>query len=305
MRENLLKKQPTWGLRRAQGTGQKSATPATLTKVILVLLTMFLLPSAAWGEETITYTITGTAPEGESAVNTNWFLYESWRYLCTDNASAVSNNESGGVTISVRDNDGKSILYPTTKENIFVNKVTLNYASLEVTEGSKVYVRAVNRTDTTTHYSDPCLMTSGGSLDINIVGNYIVPSQNLSLLIFSNDNKAYSYNLKSITITKITDYNISIGDVSLTGSNVTPGTGAVTGMTGISFTPANTENETPATLALNNANITGDIVWNPSGNTDLTINLSGNNTLNGTISTNSTVETNLSALLLFLGSSRL
>ena len=26
MRENLLKKQPTWGLRRAQGTGQKSAS---------------------------------------------------------------------------------------------------------------------------------------------------------------------------------------------------------------------------------------------------------------------------------------
>ena len=52
MREILLKNQPTWGLRRAQGTGQKSATPATLTKVILVLLTMLLLPSAAWADYT-------------------------------------------------------------------------------------------------------------------------------------------------------------------------------------------------------------------------------------------------------------
>lgn len=59
MRENLLKKQPTWGLRRAQGTGQKSATPATLTKVILVLLTMFLLPSAAWGQ----ITVAGNSPD--------------------------------------------------------------------------------------------------------------------------------------------------------------------------------------------------------------------------------------------------
>lgn len=58
MREKLLKKQPTWGLRRAQGTGQKSTTPATLTKVILVLLTMFLLPSAAWGQGTVTVTKT-------------------------------------------------------------------------------------------------------------------------------------------------------------------------------------------------------------------------------------------------------
>ena len=62
MRENLLKKQPTWGLRRAQGAGQKSATPATLTKVILVLLTMFLLPSAAWGQATIT--VAGITPDG-------------------------------------------------------------------------------------------------------------------------------------------------------------------------------------------------------------------------------------------------
>ena len=60
MRRSLLKKQPTWGLRRAQGTGQKSATPATLTKVILVLLTMFLLPSAAWGQgEYISSTFSG------------------------------------------------------------------------------------------------------------------------------------------------------------------------------------------------------------------------------------------------------
>ena len=61
MRENLLKNQPTWGLRRAQGTGQKSATTATLTKVILVLLTMFLLPSAGWGEgnEYISSTFSG------------------------------------------------------------------------------------------------------------------------------------------------------------------------------------------------------------------------------------------------------
>ena len=62
MRENLLKKQPTWGLRRAQGTGQKSATPATLTKVILVLLTMFLLPSAAWAQ---TITVAGVSPDAD------------------------------------------------------------------------------------------------------------------------------------------------------------------------------------------------------------------------------------------------
>lgn len=130
MRRSLLKKQPTWGLRRAQGTGQKSATPETLTRILLVLLTMLLLPSAAWGQ----ITVAGNSP-----------------------------NQSGNIT----------------------------------------------------------------------------------------------------------------------GTGIT---GTVTYSNG--------------TLTLTGAEITGDIVWNPSENTDLTINLSGNNTLTGTISTDenisSTVETNLS-----------
>lgn len=68
MRENLLKNQPTWGLRRAQGTGQKSATPASLTKVLLVLLTMLLLPSTAWGEN-YPITVAGVKVTDANATN--------------------------------------------------------------------------------------------------------------------------------------------------------------------------------------------------------------------------------------------
>ena len=68
MRENLLKKQPTWGLRRAQGTGQKSATPATLTKVILVLLITLLLPLGAWA---VDYPITVAGVQVTDANATN------------------------------------------------------------------------------------------------------------------------------------------------------------------------------------------------------------------------------------------
>ena len=123
-------------------------------------------------------------------------------------------------------------------------------------------------------------MTSNGSLEIDLNEDGI-SSDDLKFLIFSNDNKAYSYDLTSITIIKIADYHISIGDVPLTGSNVNPETGAVTGMTGISFTPANTENETPATLTLNNANYGPSlkgIIW--SGNGNLKIQYSGNNIIN-------------------------
>ena len=277
MRENLLKNQPTWGLRRAQGTGHKSATPATLTKVILVLLTMFLIPSAAWGQwDTKTFVFDGCSDGILYATDPNVDnISYSWYYSNRSGASLVDGKV---VKISVGDGLGKSVLTPPSDYTI--KKVTLNYSNLEVTGESKIYVRAVNRTDTTTHYTDPYLMTSDGSLDINL-NDEGISSDNLSFLIFSNDDKAYSYYLNSITITKIADYNLSIGDVPLTGSNVNPETGAVTGMTGISFTPANTENETPATLTLNNANFGPSlkgIIW--SGNGNLKIQYSGNNIIN-------------------------
>ena len=276
MRGNLLKNQPTWGLRRAQGTGQKSATPATLTKVILVLLTMFLIPSAAWGQwDTKTFVFDGCSDgilyaTDPNVDNTSY----AWYYSNRSGASLVDGKV---VKISVGDGLGKSVLTPP--DNYTIKKVTLNYSNLEVTGESKIYVRAV-KADTTKHYTDPYLMTSNGTLDINL-NDEGVSSDDLRFLIFSNDDKAYSYNLNSITITKIADYNLSIGGVPLTGSNVDPETGAVTGMTGISFTPANTENETPATLTLNNANFGPSlkgIIW--SGNGNLKIQYSGNNIIN-------------------------
>ena len=277
MRENLLKKQPTWGLRRAQGTGQKSATPATLTKVFLVLLTMFLLPSAAWGQwDTKTFNFYGCTDNILYATDPNVANMDySWYYSNSTGYGASSGD--GKVKISVGDGLGKSVLTPPSDYTI--KKVTLNYSNLEVTGESKIYVRAVNRTDTTTHYTDPYLMTSEGTLDINL-NDVGFSSGDLSFLIFSNDNKAYSYNLNSITITKIADYNLSIGEVSLTGSNVNPETGAVTDMAGVAFTPANAENKTPATLTLNGATITSiyGIVWTGEGN--LTIQFSGNNIIN-------------------------
>lgn len=65
MKHYLLNHQPQKGLQaacaqqgqaptcNARGKGRTSASPKTLTKVILVLLTMFLLPSAAWGQITV------------------------------------------------------------------------------------------------------------------------------------------------------------------------------------------------------------------------------------------------------------
>ena len=247
----------------------------------LVLITMLLLPSAAWGQwETQTFTFSGCTDNilylEDSNDNTTSY---SWNYQGAQQYQGASFQDNK-IKINVRDDEGKSTLYPSSGYTFTTKKVTFNYSNLTVTGDSKIYVRAVNRTDTTTHYTDPLPMTSNGSLEIDLNEDGI-SSDDLKFLIFSNDNKAYSYDLTSITIIKIADYHISIGDVPLTGSNVNPETGAVTGMTGISFTPANTENETPATLTLNNANYGPSlkgIIW--SGNGNLKIQYSGNNIIN-------------------------
>lgn len=290
MKHYLLNHQPQKGLQaacaqqgqaptcNARGKGRTSVSPKTLTRILLVLLTMLLLPSAAWGQwDTKTFIFDGCSDGILYATDPNVDnISYSWYYSNRSGASLVDGKV---VKISVGDGLGKSVLTPP--DNYTIKKVTLNYSNLEVTGESKIYVRAVNRTDTTTHYTtDPYLMTSEGSLDINL-NDEGISSDNLSFLIFSNDDKAYSYYLNSITITKIADYNLSIGDVPLTGSNVNPETGAVTGMTGISFTPANAENKTPATLTLNNANYGPSlkgIIW--SGNGNLKIQYSGNNIIN-------------------------
>ena len=253
----------------------------------LVLITLLLLPSAAWGQwDTKTFIFNGCSENTnlnaiDSEDNTMNYL---WYY---QGASGIGLNE-GKVKISVGEGsfDAKNTLKLANEHDYTIKQVTFSCSDLAITgasESSKIYVRAVNANpadSATIHYSDPYSI-SNGTLSINLDTEAGIPSKDLVFLIFSNDNKAFSFILNSITITKIADYNISIGGVPLTGSNVNPETGAVTGMTGISFSPADAENSKPATLTLNNANfgpsLTG-IVW--SGNGTLKIQYSGNNIIN-------------------------
>lgn len=244
-------------------------------RLLPVLFAMVIIPNMAWGQwDTKTFTFNGATDDILYAEVNDETIGYSWNFHIDGHYCAALVESK--VKISVRDNYGKGVLTPP--DGFTIKKVTLNYSNLEVTEGSKIYVRAVNRTDTATHYTDPYLMTSDGTLDINLNDEGIL-SDNLCFLIFSDNDKAYSYILNSITITKIADYHLSIGGVSLTGANVNSETGAVTDMDGFYFTPA--AGSTPATLTLENVNygpsLTG-IVW--SGDGDLKIQYSGNNTIN-------------------------
>jgi hypothetical protein len=214
MRENLLKKQPTWGLRRAQGTGQKSATPATLTKVILVLLTMFLLPSAAWGQGTIT--VAGNAPESDGTfkdknnspisgvtfdAQTNTLMLNG-AILGIDESNPENNNlvsiESGldALTINLQ---GKNKLYGTiTTSNDFYRTLAFTGSgSLEISGESS----AVSGFENVTLNNDLYLKT-------NEPGTYWVAYTGFS---------AFGNSVNSITITPEEYYPIWV--ISTDGSS--------------------------------------------------------------------------------------
>ena len=214
MRENLLKKQPTWGLRRAQGTGQKSATPATLTKVILVLLTMFLIPSAAWGQGTIT--VAGNAPESDGTfkdknnspisgvtfdAQTNTLMLNG-AILGIDESNPENNNlvsiESGldALTINLQ---GKNKLYGTiTTSNDFYRTLAFTGSgSLEISGESS----AVSGFENVTLNNDLYLKT-------NEPGTYWVAYTGFS---------AFGNSVNSITITPEEYYPIWV--ISTDGSS--------------------------------------------------------------------------------------
>lgn len=79
MKHYLLNHQPQKGLQaacaqqgqaptcNARGKGHTSASPKTLTRILLVLLTMFLLPSAAWGQTNYPITVAGVQVTAENS----------------------------------------------------------------------------------------------------------------------------------------------------------------------------------------------------------------------------------------------
>ena len=295
MRENLLKKQPTWGFRRAQGTGQKSATPATLTKVILVLLTMLLLPSAAWGEET-TYTFTGTSLSGTTGTATskitdettyNWDIKNFYRTYYGQNTSYTGGSVTPttttlGFTVSSSEEITTSfhLVSSVGMTGTFVS-ATINYTLSNVTaaqvqvlkEDNNSYVPLSYGTETNGYTA---LNVAGSSATLEMsnmqayVGNEILNDNKIcfSFSFDSNDNNA-SITINSITITTTeTSSNLTVAGVSPDSE------GKFSGIGGVIFTPA--EGANPATLTLNNANITvnGNNAIE-SGLENLTVNLVG------------------------------
>ena len=271
MRENLLKKQPTWGLRRAQGTGQKSATPATLTKVILVLLTMFLIPSAAWGGSYNSGTL--------DTSNKTWGVWKlSDATYSSSQMDYLSFSDAESITLTLTRPDNTSEL---------IQSISLNIGG--TLAGSATSLKSAVIRATPTDISLNFAISDESSLTYSFQPT--VPIEWSGDIVITLQGTNNSGSILGAYVQTVTGYGLTVAGVPVTDDNNTNILGDPNST--VSFTPAGQDPSATLTLK-NNANITGDIVWNPSVKTDLTINLSGTNTLNGAISTNSTVETNLS-----------
>ena len=300
MRENLLKKQPTWGLRRAQGSGQKSTTPATLTKVILVLLTMFLLPSAAWSVE-VTKTITFNKEVGETTiaesqglegVNTslpvsikeNNSTYDGVITINSSNTiSSYSCSEGGGAVfkmIGYNASNSEFLIivpgnYPAVPSQVTVKVAYANAPSNQPYFGIGLdqsietsntydykYTSGALAETTVTFTADGAQRTNRESE--GTLDLWFTASSNIN-----NDPQTTTVTIKEITVTYETNnYGLTVAGIPVTSANAADILGDQS--SSVSFTPAN--GSTPATLTLNNATISSGITTSLDA---LTINLGG------------------------------
>ena len=319
MRENLLKKQPTWGLRRAQGTGQKSATPATLTKIILVLLTMLLLPNAAWGQAHDFYVkIGGTkvsannneiTGEGISFGENGFISYShdestGTGTLTLKNATInYTGNEQALITSNTVDKliielRGNNIIQTTQNVNAISGNITLksNYTVIEFTsttqDGSLLLENKA--TDANTAVISSTVTINGDSYK-----NGLEPR-----IIYFTAMSSLTFATKAVIAIP---YGISIAGVEVTSANNTNILDDANKT--VSFTPANatTSPATPATLTLKGASISGGGIYTTLEN--LEIDLVNTNTNTNTIETsgskNGIVSTTNTGTLTFTGTGSL
>ena len=303
MRENLLKKQPTWGLRRAQGTGQKSATPTTLTKVILVLLTMFLIPSAAWGQESFStkvFQVTGD----QSPYTYKWCIGDDESFFWeTFFDAAASNVANSGVYCTGQKENGQDVQIYQTAGNFnaplsFLNTDNEMLATIEfkLAQSRNKSIKAIT-INLESVSSGVSISACGQNFTSLIEGENTL---SLSHPRLWNDNFLITISLPHNSSVKINSISIETGTylgVAVAGIPVTSDINEndILGDETVSFTAASGTN--PAILTLHDATL-GTIDESNTQNSylvsivseldALTINLQGeNNKLYGTITCSS------------------
>lgn len=188
MRRPLLKQQPILRLSGTQGTERTHTVPSTLTKIILVLLTMFLLPSAAWGQDPTSYglTVAGTPVTSANADNV----------LGNDFKSVSYDPTSSTLTLKGAHLDNKVISVGEDIEELIVHLVGYNWLGTSTSVFEKAATTKLTFTTSTTF---------PGSLHLSsaLPGDNIFYENGLS---YNDGNKVIEKNLNNTTVVSFTGF---------------------------------------------------------------------------------------------------
>lgn len=227
----------------------------------LVLITLLLLPSAAWGEE---YTYSSFSSWDSSLSD---YLY--WDFQ--NNPNQVFRSPEYYSYISKIEIEAGAI---TQVNSTF--EVTINGETKTITATTNATGGTINDANMATYTYT--YTPDATSKQIEISASYDANSGTQGWVFINNVTVYYS-----------TPYGLTIGETALTSDNV-ESDGTITGITGITgtvkFTPA--DEDTPATLTMmNNASLSSGIT---SSLEALNINFEGKNTIDGGISLSSAVS---------------
>jgi len=306
MKHYLLNHQPQKGLQaacaqqgqaptcNARGKGHTSASPKTLTKVILVLLTMFLLPSAAWADYTY---------GGQSL--TFYYQYDSdpsYYYSGSEDNKTIewNANTSAGYQSSQSAYTSFTDLRFTYVKSLtgLLSSITIGAGEQSALQNAAIKVFKLASADATDRTQIGTISNEGTTYTYNPTdGVQGFNNEYIQLAIeYTGDNQRFFVNqIKSITLTfSGEEYGISVGGHRVTSYNANNVLGDATSSS-VSF------NASTNTLKLNSATL-GSYESNCqiiSYLDNLTINLEGTNTIHGGIS----LVENAEGTLNFTGSS--
>lgn len=259
----------------------------------LVLITLLLLPGAAWadityGGNSLTFNYSGTSGpnfyysgtsenqvrEWNATSNGDYYqastyTYSGFSYVKLTYVNPLSGPLTGFTLAGSINNNN-----PVQSNNNNVNLKVYKLATIDATEGTLIGTIAISGTDVPSY-----TYTAENGVSQSFNNEYI----QLSLERISNDiNPTFQTGqISSITLTfSGTDYGISVGNYRVTSNNASNVLGDAT--SSVSYHNDNKE------LTLNGATITGNIVKSSSADDKaLIINLGESNILTGSIAFNS------------------
>jgi len=239
----------------ARGKGRTSASPKTLTKVILVLLTMLLLPSAAWGQTTYQGGNYAPGTEGTGTWGDWNITSENVSSITQDNNSiafSVNAGATGTITLSLTQTTNTSEKFCKATFSLWNqtgiddnDKISLNSAQITNSDGTEIRNLKDEFSIGTTYQKFYAKTPEGGE------GTKFV----VTFQVNNTSQSATSHKIVSAEAITGTPYDLIVGGTTVTNVNKDNVTGIeVEGTAEVAFTPGSSPK-----LALNYVDLTDPI----------------------------------------------